>query len=228
MVAGCEEKRKGSRERCDATWKDEARTVPSWTSSLCLGATWHPCEKAYVLFVRQPSAAEGFEKMKGKGGKATLVWALVWAPDADILREAIEELRKRTTAGAATFLVKVKVHRVEPANKEAEIQADKTYSKFRQKCSHGINRVYRLYSRRTRDTLTPDRPSCTKPGTAFNKESIKNLGRCTKQFRSQHYQHHGLQVSLCLFWSFMLLCSLAVRWSSTGHCVKIHAFCTMW
>ena len=40
----------------------------------------------------------------GEGGKATLA-------DADILLEAIEELRKRTTAGAATFLVKVKAHR---------------------------------------------------------------------------------------------------------------------
>jgi hypothetical protein len=37
-----------------------------------------------------------------EGGKATLVGA----PDADIVLEAIEELRKRTTAGAATFLVK--------------------------------------------------------------------------------------------------------------------------
>ena len=38
----------------------------------------------------------------GEGGKATLVGA----PDADILLEAIEELRKRTTVGAATFQVK--------------------------------------------------------------------------------------------------------------------------
>ena len=44
----------------------------------------------------------------GEGGKATLVGA----PDADILLEAIEELRKRTTAGAATFLVKVKALRI--------------------------------------------------------------------------------------------------------------------
>ena len=47
------------------------------------------------------------------------------APDADILLEAIEELRKRTTTGAATILVKVKAHRGEPANEEANIQADK-------------------------------------------------------------------------------------------------------
>jgi len=53
----------------------------------------------------------------GEGGKATLVGA----PDADILLEAIEELRKRRTAGAATFLA----HRGEPANEEADIQADK-------------------------------------------------------------------------------------------------------
>jgi len=46
------------------------------------------------------------------GGNGTLVGA----PDADILREAIEGLQKRTTAGAATFLVKVKAHRGEPAN----------------------------------------------------------------------------------------------------------------
>jgi len=53
----------------------------------------------------------------GEGRQATLVGA----PDADILLEAIEELRKRSTAGAATFLVKVKVHRGEPANEEADI-----------------------------------------------------------------------------------------------------------
>jgi len=45
--------------------------------------------------------------------------------DADILLEAIEELRKRTTARAVTFLVKVKAHRGEPANGETDIQADK-------------------------------------------------------------------------------------------------------
>jgi len=48
----------------------------------------------------------------------------------DILLEAIEDLRKRTTAGAATFLVKVKTHRGEFANQEADIQADKTVSGF--------------------------------------------------------------------------------------------------
>jgi len=44
------------------------------------------------------------------------------ASDADILPEAIEELRKRTTAGTATFLVNVKVHRGEPAKKPTSKQ----------------------------------------------------------------------------------------------------------
>jgi len=48
----------------------------------------------------------------GEGGKATLVGA----PDADILAAAIEILRKRIAAGTATFLVRVKAHRGEPAN----------------------------------------------------------------------------------------------------------------
>jgi len=58
----------------------------------------------------------------GKGGKATLVGA----PDADILAAAIEILRKRI--GIATFLVKVKAHRGEPANEGADILADKAIS----------------------------------------------------------------------------------------------------
>jgi len=53
----------------------------------------------------------------GEGGKATLVGA----PDADIVLEAIKELRQRTTAGAATFRVKVKAHRGEPANEGIKV-----------------------------------------------------------------------------------------------------------
>jgi len=64
------------------------------------------------------------KRWEGEGRKANLLGL----PDADILLEAIQEPRKRTTAGAATFLVKVKVHRGEPANEEADIQADKATS----------------------------------------------------------------------------------------------------
>jgi len=60
----------------------------------------------------------------GECGKATLVGA----PDADILAAAIEILRKRTAAGTATSLVKLKAHRGEPANEGADIMADKAIS----------------------------------------------------------------------------------------------------
>jgi len=58
---------------------------------------------------------------------------LVGAPDVGISLEAIEELRKRTTAGAATFLVttKVKAHRGEPANEEPQNQKKPTSKQTR-------------------------------------------------------------------------------------------------
>jgi len=59
-----------------------------------------------------------------EGGKATLVGA----PDADVLAAAIEILRNRIAAGTATFLVKVKAYREEPANEKANILADKANS----------------------------------------------------------------------------------------------------
>jgi len=63
-------------------------------------------------------------KWIGGGGNATLVGA----PDADILAAAIEIPRKRIAAGTATFLVKVKAHRGEPANGSRDILADKAIS----------------------------------------------------------------------------------------------------
>jgi len=53
---------------------------------------------------------------------------LMGAPDADILAAAIEILRKKIAAGTATFMVKVKAHRGEPANEGANILADKAIS----------------------------------------------------------------------------------------------------
>ena len=61
---------------------------------------------------------------------------MVGAPDADILAAAIAILRKRIAAGTATFLVKVKAHRGEPANEGADIMADKAISR-----SEGRQRV---------------------------------------------------------------------------------------
>ena len=81
------------------------------------------------------SLFKAVNKWIGEGGKATLVGA----PDTNImsgLAAAIEILwkripailRKRIEAGTATFLVKVKAHRGEPANEGAEILADKAIS----------------------------------------------------------------------------------------------------
>ena len=60
----------------------------------------------------------------GEGGKEMLVQA----PDADILAAAIAILQKRIATGTSTFLVSVKAHRGEPANKGADILADKAIS----------------------------------------------------------------------------------------------------
>ena len=60
-----------------------------------------PLTKPMLYLCDNQALLKIVKRWVGKGGKATLVGA----PDADILQEAIEELRKRTTAGAATFLV---------------------------------------------------------------------------------------------------------------------------
>jgi len=83
-----------------------------------------PVTKPMLYLCDNQALLKAVKRWVGEGGKAMLVGA----PDADILLEAIEELRKRTTAGAATFLVKVNAHRGEPANEEADIQADKAIS----------------------------------------------------------------------------------------------------
>jgi len=69
----------------------------------------HLCDNQALL--------KAVKRWVGEGRKATLIGA----PDADILLEAIKELLKGIIAGAATFLVKAKAHRGEPANEEADI-----------------------------------------------------------------------------------------------------------
>ena len=46
------------------------------------------------------------------------------SPDADILKAIIIKLQKRVEAGAATLLIKVKAHRGDPLNEEADIRAE--------------------------------------------------------------------------------------------------------
>jgi ribonuclease HI len=46
------------------------------------------------------------------------------SPDADVLKRIIIKLQKRVLAGAVTLLVKVKAHRGDPLNEEADIRAE--------------------------------------------------------------------------------------------------------
>jgi len=68
-----------------------------------------PVTKPMLYFCDNQALLKTVKRWVSEGGKATLVRA----PDADISIEAIKELRKRTTVGAATFLFKVKAWRIE-------------------------------------------------------------------------------------------------------------------
>ena len=81
-------------------------------------------EEPLLYLCDKQSLLKAVNRWIGEGGKATFMGA----PDADILATAIEILRKRIAAGTATFLVKVKAHRGEPANEAADILADKAIS----------------------------------------------------------------------------------------------------
>ena len=81
-----------------------------------------PVTKLMLCLSDNQAPLKAVKRCVGEGPEAKLVGA------PDDLLEAIEVLSKRTTAGAATSLVKVKAHRGEPANEEADIQADKTIS----------------------------------------------------------------------------------------------------
>ena len=59
-----------------------------------------PATKPLLYLCVKQVLLKAVKRWVGEGGKGTSVEAL----DADILLEAIEKLRKRTTAGAATFL----------------------------------------------------------------------------------------------------------------------------
>ena len=56
----------------------------------------------------------------GEGGKANLATK----PNADIMREVLCTLRTRIDAGGSTLLVKVKSHRGEPINEQADDLAE--------------------------------------------------------------------------------------------------------
>jgi len=81
-------------------------------------------EELVLYLCDNQSLLKAVTRWIGEGGKAPLVGS----PDVDILAAAIEILRKRIAAGTATFLVKVKAHRGEPANEGADNLADKAIS----------------------------------------------------------------------------------------------------
>jgi len=114
----CGKKEQAEEEGWKVGSKEEGSiSNPSRTSGLCLGITRHPCDNPHAFndLCDNQSLLKSVKRWVSEGGKATLVGA----PDADILLEAIEELRKRATA--ATFLVTLKMHWREPANEEANI-----------------------------------------------------------------------------------------------------------
>jgi len=97
---------------------------PSGTSGLCLGITWHPYDKPHAIFVRQSRPVESCKKM----GR--------WRRKSDVSRSARRRhfarsnrrAPKKNNSRSSDISVKVKAHRGEPANEEANIQADKAIS----------------------------------------------------------------------------------------------------
>ena len=74
-----------------------------------------------VYFGDSQAAIKIVLRWVGEGAKTTLATV----PDiADILRRILEVLRERIEAGAATFLIKIKAHRGEPMNEEADTLAE--------------------------------------------------------------------------------------------------------
>jgi len=93
----------------------------------------------------------------------------VGAPDADILAAAIEILQKRIAAGTATFLVKEKAYRGEPANEGADVFADKAVSD---------PKVGKEWCQRTNQAVFTWRKMCREAGkvTYQDRHSIFNNG----------------------------------------------------
>jgi hypothetical protein len=65
------------------------------------------------------SLLKTISKWVGEGTRANLATT----PDGDLVREIVQILQKRVTAGANTFLIKIKSHRGEPLNEAADSRA---------------------------------------------------------------------------------------------------------
>ena len=75
-----------------------------------------------LLLVDCRTALTEIYECMGEGGKICMASS---AKDADFPAAVIERLRGRIEAGAATFLVKIKAHRREPLNEDADDEADR-------------------------------------------------------------------------------------------------------
>lgn len=116
-----------------------------------------------LILCDNESVLKVINKWVGQGGRATLANA----PDADILREILELIRARIEAGRATFLVKVKSHRGEPLNEQADTLAEKGRARPEEE--------KRWDERTDRMTFTVGRQSNTK--TSVWTDSVRNAFR---------------------------------------------------
>jgi len=106
-------RRKKKKQQCKLGREEEGSSSNRLELAAFLLALRDTLIKEPLLYLcDNQSLLKAVNRWIGEGEKVTLVGA----PDADILAAAIEILRKRTAAGTATFLVKVKAHQGEPAN----------------------------------------------------------------------------------------------------------------
>jgi len=93
---------------------------------------------------REEEGSSSASGLADRGAVAVFVWQSA---------AAIEILRKRIAAETATFLVKVKAHRGEPANEGADILADKAISdpKVGKEWCHQTNRAVLTWEKPCRE-----------------------------------------------------------------------------
>ena len=96
------------------------------------------------------------------GGGAKL--SLARSPDGGVLKAIIIKLQKRVKAGASTLLIKVKAHRGDPLNEEADIRTEIARLK-----EEG-GKVWETQTDRT--IYQWSEPSKTKEGTLITKTSV--------------------------------------------------------
>jgi ribonuclease HI len=85
---------------------------------LCLRKTHRTQDLLYLT--DSESLLKTISKWIGEGTRANLATT----PDGDIVREIVQILQERVTAGANTFLIKIKAHRGEPLNEAADSRAE--------------------------------------------------------------------------------------------------------